>query len=128
MTFLQRFDYNDYHQINIGKVEFSEPSLVVEPEVEKPLDYLYASLPFPNPAKDWLNIKVFWDSQNLNQNVSLKIFDIFGRKYNIPLELSDTGQNSALIKINTASLSLGTYYLCINYGNRNIVIPLVILK
>lgn len=128
MTFLQRFDFNDYHQINIGKVEFSEPSLVVEPEVEKPLDYLYASLPFPNPAKDWLNIKVFWDSKNLNQNVSLKIFDIFGREYNIPWEFSDSGQNSALVKINTASLSLGTYYLCINYGNRNIVIPLVILK
>ncbi|MCX7909828.1 MAG: T9SS type A sorting domain-containing protein [Ignavibacteria bacterium] len=117
-----------FYFIDIGTLNYNFSYLKVEPEIEKSFNYLFAVPPYPNPTKDWVETKVFWDSMEINKTIKVEVFDIYGRKYYPPIELSDGSQGFATVRINTTSLALGTYYLCISYGNRILAYPLVIVK
>ncbi|MFN3305958.1 MAG: T9SS type A sorting domain-containing protein [Candidatus Kapaibacteriota bacterium] len=101
--------------------------LRVEPEVEKDFVYLFAFPPYPNPARDLVNVSVFWDSSDPNRSVIIDLFDSYGQKLNLPFELKEESQN-ALISVNTSSLALGAYYMKIIYGYKTIVFPVLITK
>lgn len=113
--------------LNLAIMRNDSPYLRVESEVEKDFVYLFAFPPYPNPAQDWVNVRVYWDSPNPNRDVNIDLFDVYGRKFNLPIKLQEEGHN-AIVSINTSSLGLGTYYLRIHYGYKTIVYPVLIVR
>ncbi len=123
----ESFDFDTYIPLNLAKFRGESSYLRVEPEVDKDFVYLFAFPPYPNPAQNWVNVRVYWDSADPSKVVDVAFFDVFGRKFNLPMETSEES-NSAMIRINTSTLGLGTYYLRVSYGYKTIVYPVLIVK
>jgi hypothetical protein len=123
----ETIDMNTYTPLNLAIVRSERPYLRVEPEVEKDFVYLFAFPPYPNPAQNWVNVRVYWDSPDPSRDISIDLFDVYGRKFNLPINLHEESHN-AIVSINTSTLGLGTYYLRINYGYKTIVYPVLIVR
>ncbi|MGB9772316.1 MAG: T9SS type A sorting domain-containing protein [Candidatus Kapaibacteriota bacterium] len=123
-----RIDWNSYYLINLARYSRGKTYLTVEEEVNKITDYLFATPPYPNPTQDYVYVKVYWDTIGDEKTLKIEIFDIFGRKHNLPQEIVSKEINSAIIRINTSSLLFGTYYVRLNYGLRNIIFPIAIVN
>ena len=76
---------------------------------------------FPNPASDYINIKID-PGLNLN-NKSLSVFNSMGKMVmGIPMIRSNQ------MKINTSGLSCGMYFICITDNNKIITAGKFIVK
>jgi hypothetical protein len=120
---------NTIYELNLAMISYSNPEyLPVEPTNNEDYTYLYAFPPYPNPSRDNVKIKIYWDSPSDDKSVYVDVFDPLGRKYKLETQFTYLTGNSAYVQINTTPLPLGVYYLQISYGSRKFVFPLSIMK
>lgn len=119
---------NTYYLVNFARYYQEKEYLKVAEELNKISDYLFSLPPFPNPASDFVYLKVFWDTIGEDKPLRIDIYDFLGRKINLPIDFLFTEFNSGQIYINTSSLLVGTYYIHLNYGNRHIVFPFSVAR
>lgn len=114
--------------INLARINSNPSFPLIKPELEESFIYLYAFPPFPNPAEDWVETQVFWDCMQGNYDLKISLFDTYGRKFNLPIEIIPAGNCSNIVKFCTTFLPIGVYYMTFNVGTRNITYPLVVFR
>jgi hypothetical protein len=100
--------YDDGVTVNNGDLEQDIELIPYEENSVKEIGTLSPTLVYPNPADDFINIRLTGSSQN----VQLRILDMQGREY---MNITPDNTND-VIKVNLRALSAGVYLIQISEG------------
>lgn len=90
---------------------------------QQPTEYADPSI-FPNPSTSVLTLTYFLENPTM---VTVELYSSFGEKVaTLVHELQQTGSKSK--SINTHSLAVGVYRLCLNTGLQTYILPIVITR
>ncbi len=104
----------------IVRLKLKEGTSVEESEktdgLRAPRAYIFE--PYPNPAKNFVNFRIVWDKKYDIDELSIKIYDIFGREIKNPdLSRERESVNEAVFKWNTAGMGEGLYIMQLKIGD-----------
>lgn len=89
---------------------------------------LFISQPEPNPAKDFVNFRIWWDMAIPYSSLQVKISDLIGNLVAAEYTLSRINEYSGIISINSNGLQSGVYLLIISFDSFYRIEPFIILK
>lgn len=90
-------------------------------------DYFYAAEPFPLPAYNYVQTKIYWDDQEFDPN-KVQVFNSIGAE--IPnqnrISFEKHSQNSGYLNWDCTGLNPGVYVITIAHGSRKSSIKVVV--
>lgn len=120
-------DKSQIAKMNFAKIISNKPVSVEEIETNN--DYLYISKPYPIPAKNQIQAKIYWDKGNEINEKNIGMYNIFGEEMkpkSMRLEIDDI--TSGNLYIDCSNLSNGTYMIKVKNETTQRGIPIVIAK
>jgi len=90
-------------------------------------NYFYSYPPYPLPAGEVVQAKIFWDlALNIN-TAEIKIYDVYGKEISDgkDIEIIPEGDWSGTLVWNCKGINPGVYLITINYGTERKVIKVV---
>ena len=90
-------------------------------------DYLWASVAYPNPAKDYVQAKVWWDTHNDIEKAEIVVYDVYGNRVSGREKVTIIPENdySGLIRWDCSSFPSGVYILTIQHGTRKQAVRMI---
>jgi hypothetical protein len=116
------------HKKHIYRVKTNTSTLVSQ-EIEINT-YLYYNLPYPNPAKNIVNVKVFWDRYDNLIEADFSLFDYLGNEINFHKEVIFSIKNSCsgILTWDCTKYDNGLYFIVIKHGDATRSIPVVVSR
>lgn len=112
------------------RVPLTDFGIVGIDEIEVKTDYLWSSAPYPNPAKEFVQAKIYWDTNNDIEQAELTVFDIYGNRIcgKDKISLVPENEYSGLIKWECSGVSNGIYLIRIQHGTKKQNIKVCVVK
>jgi hypothetical protein len=112
------------------RVPLSDFGIVGVNEIEVKLDYLWASAPYPIPAKEFVKAKIYWDTNYDIEQAEIAIYDMYGTKIGGKDKISLVPENeySGIIKWDCSGISNGIYLITIHHGTKKQNIKVCVVK
>lgn len=112
------------------RVHLSDFGIVGVDEIEVKPDYLWASVPYPNPAKEFVQAKIYWDTNNDIEQAELAVYDIYGTKIGGKDKISLVPENeySGIIKWECNGVPNGIFLITIHHGTKKQIIKVCIVR
>ncbi|MEJ5285697.1 MAG: hypothetical protein WHV60_00585 [Bacteroidota bacterium] len=121
--------YSTYSELNLAKIVYDEPKyLPVEPKTDRDIVYFYHTPPYPMPARNIVQIKIYWDGiLHLNEAL-LGVYDVMGNKVEdkerIRVALRDNGYGE--IEWECSEVPAGPYFILLRWTGGSKSIPVVV--
>ena len=121
--------YDSLMQSNVIWFAKSKIKTSVENQIETNSN-LYLSNPSPNPAKEKVRIKLYFNKRYKIEQANIKVYDILGNlvSQKNQFELNSFKDYSAFINWNCNSIKNGVYIISVELGGNRISHPVVIYK
>jgi len=112
------------------RVPLSDFGIVGVDEIEVKPDYLWASTPYPNPAKGFVQSKIYWDMNNDIKNAKFEVYDIYGNKIadNDKITVFSENDYSGIIKWECGEVENGIYLITIHHGTKVQILKVCVVK
>jgi len=100
---------------------------VEDSEIEVEPDYLWATLGYPNPAKDYVQAKVWWDTHNDIEKAEIVVYDVYGNRVSGREKVTIIPENeySGILRWDCSSVPSGVYILTIQHGTRKQAVRMI---
>ena len=111
----------------IYKMPISEiERLSVDEEIRG--DYLYACPPYPTPADQEVNVKIYWDAVLGLEYADMGVYDLVGNRIcgKDGLQINRTGSWNAIVTWNSSGEVPGVYFLIVKHGMKSKCIKFLI--
>ena len=118
--------YNNIFGYGLSLIGFDDTLGVVDYWVEK-RNYFYAYPPYPLPAGEMVQAKIFWDLVLDINTAEIKVYDIYGKEISDGKDIAimpESGWSGTLIW-NCKGVTPGVYLITIKYGTERKVIKVV---
>ncbi|MCX7736185.1 MAG: hypothetical protein N2319_05690 [Candidatus Kapabacteria bacterium] len=126
--------YSSAFNIKLGatflyKCKFKEPITKVDIGIETATK-LYCFPPYPQPANNHINIKLYWDLSYDINNADFSVYNFLGEKVAGKEEFILTYEKdySGILKWDCSKVNNGFYVVVIKHGNTIKSIPVIIMK
>jgi hypothetical protein len=92
--------------------------------------YLYSYPPYPNPAKNFVRTKIYWDQRYDINKADISIYDYLGNKIAGQNELNLTAENnySGILSWDCSKYDSGVYFIFIKHGDATRSIPVIVSR
>lgn len=112
-----------YAGTSTGLYRYNLKNLVVsvdDSQINVKPDYLWASVAYPNPARDYVQAKVWWDTHNEIEKAEIVVYDVYGNRVSGRDRVTIIPENdySGLIRWDCSNFPSGVYILTIQHGTR----------
>ncbi len=119
-----------YAGTSTGLYRYNLKNLVVsvdDSQINVKPDYLWASVAYPNPARDYVQAKVWWDTHNDIEKAEIVVYDIYGNQVSGRDKVTIIPENdySGLIRWDCSSDPAGVYLLTIKHGSETRTIRMI---
>ena len=111
------------------KITFEDMSSGIDYAAEK-RDYLYSFPAFPNPAKEYVKSRIYWDASADINNARINVYNSMGERVagKNDVEFERLDEYSGELRWNCAGMPVGTYLIQVEHGNTSQTIRLVVSR
>jgi hypothetical protein len=112
-------------------VWFAKQQIPLGVEVEKEnTDLFYFSDVYPNPSKDIIHCRIFWDMRMNIEPSNFELFDLYGNivAFQNKFIINKINSYSGEIIINVSALSNGIYFIKFKLGSFSRIKPIMVIK
>ena len=114
-------------KMNLVKLTLNKPTIVENESIEYKRTWLYATNPFPQPAKNIVRSRVYWNSAFNIEDASIKVYDIFGMQVpQAQIDIEKEQAYSALLTWDCSLMPSGIYFIHIIMNGETKSIPVVV--
>ena len=123
------FGYDSLFQTNVVWFDKSKTITGVDVQTEV-LNKMYLSPPHPNPAKDFVKTRIYWDNNYDFEDASISVYNILGYKVSEKKQFSFTRINaySGELTWDSSNYPSGVYFISVSLGHGTKAIPVVIIR
>lgn len=100
---------------------------VDDSEIEVEPDYLWATVGYPNPASNYAQAKVWWDTHNDIEKAEIAVYNIYGNRVSGREKVTIMPENeySGILRWDCSGVPSGVYILIIQHGTRKQAIKII---
>ena len=90
---------------------------------------MYLTPPQPNPAKDLVKTRIYWDNNYDFEDASISVYNILGYQVSDKKQFSFTQNNSYSGELtwNSKDYPTGVYFISVKLGPNSFTLPVVII-
>jgi photosystem II stability/assembly factor-like uncharacterized protein len=116
-------------KVNILRLRLKDGTSVVETPVEEQA-YLYAFPAYPQPARDIVSSRVYWDNGYDINDADINVYDVTGQKISGKenITLSKSGNTSGILNWSCRDVADGIYLIRIRLGGTTKTIRAAVIK
>ncbi|OGU39598.1 MAG: hypothetical protein A2X61_11185 [Ignavibacteria bacterium GWB2_35_12] len=122
------FGYDSLFNSNV--IWFAKSKKITGVEVQtEVLNKMYLTPPSPNPAKDFVKTRIYWDNNYDFEDASISVYNILGYQILDKKQFSFTQINSYSGELiwDSSNYPSGVYFISVKLGPNSITLPLVII-
>ncbi len=109
---------DNLHPVNLYLIRSTDSITSVSESNIKQSIYFYFYPPYPIPAQNYVNSKIYWDPNYNIDNLNISIYDIMGSQIegDENIEINKQSSWSGILTWNCSAISNGTYFIVIRFG------------
>lgn len=118
--------YDFFYEGNYGLIfrKHNAPNIVVE----KNKPFLFCFPPYPNPAKNYVDLPISWDSGYSIDNIKFSCLNVSGQNLPVPINFFQASLNRGTLRFFLNDFPPGVYFIYVKLLNNEWLVPFVLTK